>query len=124
MGEFRVIVAGGRDFVDYALLKKRLDAALINKVAQGIVVVSGKARGADSLGEKYARERGYDIAEFPADWDTHGKAAGHIRNRQMAENADALVAFWDGKSRGTKNMIETAKKLELAVIVVRTDVPK
>jgi hypothetical protein len=56
---------------------------------------------------------------FPADWKTHGKAAGPIRNRQMAKNAEALIALWDGNSRGTKNMIETATKLGLKVYVKR-----
>ena len=55
------------------------------------------------------------VAYFPADWDKYGKAAGFIRNEQMAQNADALVVFWDGKSRGTKNMIELAAKYKLKV---------
>ena len=63
---------------------------------------------ADRLGERYARERGYQIQRFPADWDGDGSSAGPIRNAKMADNAHALIAFWDGHSRGTKNMIETA----------------
>ncbi|MEB5480951.1 DUF2493 domain-containing protein [Shouchella clausii] len=116
---FKVIVAGSRDFNDYMLLKRKLDAALRNRASEGIEIVSGKARGADTLGEQYAKERGYAIKEFPADWETHGKAAGHIRNRLMAEYADALVAFWDGKSRGTENMIENAKKKGLQIREIR-----
>ena len=106
---FRVIVAGGRDFSDYEYLRSSLDFLLQN-VTGPIVIVSGTARGADKLGEQYAAERGYAVLRFPADWDRFGKAAGYIRNEQMAKNADALVAFWDGKSKGTLNMIDVANK--------------
>lgn len=113
---FRVIVAGGRDFDDYDYLKSSLDHLLQNVEAQ-IVIVSGTAHGADILGEKYAQEKGYEIRRFPADWDSFGKSAGYIRNEQMAQNADALVAFWDGQSRGTKHMIDLAHKYRLLVRV-------
>ncbi|MEI2356110.1 DUF2493 domain-containing protein [Mesobacillus zeae] len=115
---FRVIVAGGREFNDYELLKRKLDGALVNKVSEGITIVSGAARGADKLGEQYAKERGYTIDSHPADWDKFGKSAGYIRNKEMAENADALLAFWDGKSRGTKHMIDLAQKQGIKVHVV------
>ncbi|MCP6682939.1 DUF2493 domain-containing protein [Bacillus nakamurai] len=114
----KVVVAGGRDFNDYDLLRCKLDSALRNRQNEKIVIVSGKARGADSLGERYARERGYEISEHPADWDKFGKAAGYIRNKEMAEEADALMAFWDGKSRGTKHMIDLAKKNGLKIAIV------
>lgn len=116
--EFRVIVAGSRDFTDYELLKRKLDVILANKSPKDITIVSGTARGADQLGERYATERGYNIARFPADWDTFGKSAGHRRNAQMADNADALIAFWDGKSRGTGGMIDIAKKRDLLIRIV------
>lgn len=115
---FKVVVAGTRDFTDYSLLKRRLDVALCNKVNEGITIVSGAARGADKLGEKYATEKGYEINSHPADWDQYGKRAGYIRNEEMAKSADALVAFWDGKSRGTQHMINLAKKHGLLVLVV------
>ncbi len=115
---FRVIVAGGRDFSDYVLLKQTMDILLSN-IKEDITVVCGKARGADTLGEQYAKERGYAVAYFPADWDKYGKAAGFIRNEQMAQNADALVAFWDGRSRGTRNMIELARQYNLKVRIKR-----
>ena len=116
---FRVIIAGTRDFSDYQLLRKKCDAILSRKQDSSIVIVSGTARGADRLGERYARERGYKIERFPADWDNDGHAAGPIRNAKMADNADALIAFWDGQSRGTKNMIDTAKAKGLAVRVIK-----
>lgn len=115
---FRCIVAGGREFNNYSLLKTKMDFALQNKVSEGITIVSGAARGADKLGERYAQERGYKIDSHPAKWDEFGKSAGYIRNKEMAQNADALVAFWDGKSRGTKHMIDLAKQYGLKVIVI------
>lgn len=115
---FRVIVAGSRSFNDYTALQMACDKLLAKKKqTHNIVIISGTARGADSLGEKYAFERGYAIERFPADWLQYGKAAGPIRNRQMAENADALIAFWDGYSTGTRNMIMEAKKKGIAVRV-------
>lgn len=116
---FKVIVAGGREFNNYALLRTRLDQALRNRKNDEILIVSGKARGADALGERYAKERGYAVSEHPADWDNYGKSAGYIRNKEMAEEADALMAFWDGKSRGTMHMINLAKEKGLKTLVVR-----
>ena len=118
--EFRVIIAGGRDFQDYQLLRSTMDALLRNKLRkEKIVVICGMAKGADMLGARYAKERGYHVRYFPAEWDKLGKRAGIVRNEQMAQNADALVAFWDGSSHGTKNMIETAERYNLAVRVKR-----
>lgn len=117
--DFKVIIAGTRDFVDYELLKEKCDAILQNRRDDcNIVVVSGTARGADRLGERYARERGYRIERYPADWDCDGNSAGPIRNAKMADNAHALIAFWDGRSRGTMNMIDTAKAKGLMVRTV------
>ena len=114
--EFRIIIAGCRDFHDYPLLRKTMDKLLQNKLRkEKIVIICGMAKGADMLGARYAQERGYYIRYFPADWDKYGKRAGPIRNEEMAKNADALVAFWDGESSGTKNMIEIAKQYNLAV---------
>jgi hypothetical protein len=115
---FRVIVAGGREFSNYALLRDKLDYALRNRLNEGVTIVSGAARGADQLGERYAKERGYNIDSHPANWDEFGKSAGYIRNKEMAQSADALMAFWDGKSRGTKHMIDLAKQHGLKVIVI------
>lgn len=116
---FRVIVAGGRDFENYGLLRDKLDKYL-NKVAQTheVVIVSGAARGADRLAETYAAERDYHLWRCPANWDEYGKRAGYIRNVFMSRQADAVVAFWDGKSRGTAHMIDTAKKNNLKLRVV------
>ena len=119
---FRVIIAGGRDFKDYDRLKDACDKILANKLAEGITVISGTARGADSLGERYAQERGFSLIRMPAEWDRYGKAAGYKRNEAMAQTAGAgggLIAFWDGKSRGTGHMIDLAKQYGLAVRIVQ-----
>lgn len=109
----RIIIAGSRDFTDYRRAKEKLDE--IVPAYSDAEIICGGCRGADALGERYAKENGIPIVYFPADWDKHGRAAGPIRNREMAEYAgnDAhgvLVAFWDGHSRGTMNMITTAAK--------------
>ena len=117
---FRVIIAGTRTFTDYTLLQRECNHLLSEKQrTHNIVVVSGTARGADTLGERYARERGFQLRRFPADWDKYGKKAGMLRNYRMADNADALIAFWDGTSRGTANMIDIARKKNLPVRVIR-----
>lgn len=113
---FKVIIAGGRDFNNYELLKEKVDFLLQNKGE--IEIVSGAARGADKLGERYAKEKGYPINSHPANWDLYGKSAGYIRNKEMAKYANALIAFWDGKSKGTNHMINLAKECGIFVRVV------
>lgn len=116
---FKVIIAGGRDFYKYDLLNlKCRELLLTNYKISDIEIVSGKARGADKLGEQFAEQYGIQVKEFPADWKRYGNAAGPIRNREMANYADALIAFWDGRSTGTRNMIETARELGLKVRIV------
>lgn len=117
---FRVIVAGSRSIQNESLVFQKLDTLLAEKLRAGetVQIISGTARGIDQIGEAYAAARGLSCRRFPADWDTYGKRAGYLRNCQMAENADALVAFWDGTSPGTKHMIEAAKDRGLAVRVV------
>ena len=119
ISKYKVIIAGCRDFADYELLKEKCDFYLQNKEKEDIVIVSGHASGADALGERYAQERGLQLETYPADWKVHGRAAGSIRNAKMASVAHTLIAFWNGKSRGTKNMIDTATKRGLKVSVVR-----
>lgn len=114
---FRLIVAGGRLFNDYELLKMSLDKLLANKT--NIIIISGVAKGADSLGEQYAKEKGYPIEQFPADWNTFGKSAGYKRNVQMSEVADALCAFWDGISTGTNHMINIMNSANKPVRIIR-----
>ena len=110
---FKVIVAGsrtaGQDVDAYLLLESKLNILLKRKsITHDIVIVSGTANGADKMGEHYATVYNYKVERYPADWNRFGKRAGYIRNETMAQNADALVALWDGESRGTKHMIDIA----------------
>lgn len=120
----RIIVAGGRDFDDYKLLRNTLNWYLASPksvdevVWEQVTIVSGCANGADTLGLKYAKEFKHRIKRFPADWDTYGKSAGPLRNAEMGKYADELVAFWDGKSRGTKDMIDRMLRRKKKVCVV------
>lgn len=113
---FKVIIAGGRDFNDYTLLKRKCDKLL--QYHKDIQIISGKARGADTLGEKYAKDKCLPTILFPANWDKYGKSAGYIRNSEMADYSDALIAFWDGKSKGTQHMIDLARTKGLNVRVI------
>ena len=118
----RVIVAGGVHFNDYETLKNTLDDHISNSSKEEIEIVSGHAKGADSLGERYAKEHGIKCIVFPADWKKYGRAAGPIRNKQMLEYAmkqqASLIAFWNGESKGTKNMISIAEKAGIEVKIV------
>lgn len=116
----KVIVAGGRDFKDYDLLKSTLDS-FQQEYGNITEVVSGGARGSDKLGEQYANENNIPIKRFVPDWNGLGKKAGFVRNRQMGDYAKEhngiLVAFWDKQSRGTKGMIDYATKIGLKSVV-------
>ena len=117
---YKIIIAGGRDFMDYNLLKEKTNKILQEKkVTHKIVIISGCARGADTLGLRYASENAFDVEEYPANWDKYGKKAGYMRNVEMAENADALIAFWDGKSKGTKHMIDIATERNLPTRIIK-----
>jgi hypothetical protein len=114
---YKVIIAGSRAFVDYSLVREKCDYYLQNK--DGITIISGGARGADALGERYAKENDHALEIFPADWDALGRAAGHIRNKQMAKNADALILFWNGTSPGSKSMLRYAQQYGLDIREVK-----
>ena len=117
---FRVIIAGSRGFSDFPGLCAYCDMVLSRKAQKGqIVVISGHCDGADLMGEQYARIKGYAVEVHLADWTRYGRAAGPRRNKEMALCADALIAFWDGQSRGTKNMIDEARAAVLPVRVYR-----
>ena len=114
MRDMRLIIAGGRDYIF-----KKKDFDKIAKIEGITEVVSGCARGADSCGEEWAIQNGISIKKFPADWDTHGLKAGHIRNGQMAEYAEAVVLLPGGK--GTDNMFKQAKQKGLTIFDLRED---
>lgn len=109
----KIIIAGGRDFDDYDLLCRKADKILSQQ--QEVEIVSGGAEGADKLGELYAEERGYPVKRFIPDWSGLGKKAGYVRNEDMAIYADALIAFWNKTSKGTRHMIDTANLFKLRI---------
>jgi hypothetical protein len=114
----RTIIAGSREITDPELLLKALEKHP-HPVTE---VVCGTAPGVDTLGEDWAKVNNIPVKYFKPDWDTHGKAAGPIRNRQMAEYGEALIAIWNGDSPGTKNMIEEAQKRKLHVTLFHISV--
>lgn len=133
MKEFRCIIAGGRDFNDHDLCMEKCKKILTNK--ENVVIISGTANGADLLGENFATCQGYDLERYPANWDDldvipcvvkytkkgkpYNALAGHNRNQIMSIIADALILFWDGKSTGSKDMLNRMRKLNKPVRIVR-----
>ena len=133
-GYMRLIIAGGRDYKDYPKLVAEVTNIINNlnltpEQNASIEIVSGaqeskdkktgQSWGADYLGEKFAREVGYPTRRFPANWDKYGLKAGPVRNREMAQHGDILIAFHDGVSRGTKNMIDNMRKLNKDVYIIK-----
>lgn len=116
--EYKLVVFGGRDFTDSQLMSDLLfDYA--NEMGDDIVVsiISGMARGADLLAHKFAIKQQVVCYEMPADWDGLGKRAGFVRNEEMVNLCDGGMGFWDGKSRGTKHMIDTLINLGKSIVV-------
>ena len=127
--KFIVIIAGGRQFYDFDLLVEKCDKFFNSvRLTHDIIIRSGGAKGADSLGEDYAKLRGYEVQSFIPNWRPNGiydGGAGHKRNREMADGnnefnskANGLIAFWDSKSKGTSGMIDYAKRKGLSVRIV------
>lgn len=131
----RIIIAGSRTFTDKSLLYRVCDEQ-IAEIAKSdenatVQIISGGARGADKLAEMYARDRQFSNIVLPAQWNKYGKRAGMLRNGDMARMASkkdgkgVLIAFWDGQSRGTKNMIfRSNENNNIKVVVFRTDLNK
>jgi hypothetical protein len=121
----RIIIAGGREFNNYDYLRDKVSDFILMELPQElwsqVEIVSGGANGADALGERYARDADCKLTRFPADWKTHGKKAGILRNHEMGDYADILLAFWNGSSTGTKDMIDYATKKGLLVEVFMYD---
>lgn len=114
----RVVIAGCRNYHNYEEAKTFIDLCLCEtKMKYTIIILSGASSGADALGERYALENGFAIEKYPANWEKYGKKAGPLRNKQMADVCDLLICFWDGISKGTKSMIDYAKKYEKNVII-------
>jgi hypothetical protein len=111
----RTIIAGSREGVTYEDVIQAVE--LCGWLPS--TVICGGARGADALGEAWAESKNVPIEYFPADWNRYGRSAGPIRNSLMAQQSEALIAVWDGFSRGTKNMIELAAKHNLRIYIHR-----
>lgn len=122
--EIRVIIAGSRHVTDYQALKNAMNRIFRERDTRNLTVISGTASGADQLGEAFAKRNHLKLCRFPANWKAYGRAAGPMRNEEMARFAVSdgctgiLVALWDGKSPGTRNMISTARKYGLEVHVI------
>lgn len=123
----KLIIAGSRHFdwkdvYDKIVTECRVESSPnFSDLIQAEEIVSGTASGVDEAGEYYSEFYDIKLKKFPADWGTHGKAAGPIRNKQMAEYADALLLIWDGKSRGSANMkqeMESLGKKVYEIVVV------
>ncbi len=107
----RVVIAGCRNYNNYDEAKEYIDFCIQNlRKEHTLIFLSGGCKGADNLGERYAKENGFKIEYYPAHWEKHGKSAGPIRNLKMAQICDFVICFWDGKSKGTKSMIEYSKR--------------
>jgi hypothetical protein len=128
----RIIIAGSRNFNDFNVLDREVLSIIKELHDKGystkrekVIIVSGNARGADKLGEEFARRYNLSIASYPANWDLYGKSAGYRRNEEMAiyakqdKEVGVLIAFWDGISKGTKHMIDLANKHGLKVYIVK-----
>ncbi len=116
--EFKLIVAGGRDFSDKELCREKIHELKHILSNYKLSIVSGMARGADRLAWEIAKEDGIQVHEYYADWDGYGPDAGYRRNEVMAGNSNGLLAFWDGTSKGTRNMIRVMQFLQKPVSVV------
>jgi CRISPR/Cas system CSM-associated protein Csm4 (group 5 of RAMP superfamily) len=123
ISNLNILIAGGRDFDDYALLKSFIKDIIKEIDYDTITIISGMARGADMLGVRFAEENNYQLKKFPAQWNKYGKMAGFIRNKQMLnylvneKDECIVIAFWDGKSKGTGHTIETAKEMNIQCFV-------
>lgn len=106
-----IAIVGSRKFTDYEFLKSEIEKFISEKSLDDVVIVSGGAKGADSLAEKFADENEYETLIFLPEWEKFGRDACHLRNTQIIENADVVFAFWDGISTGTKDSIDKAEKL-------------
>ena len=119
----KIIVAGSRTFNDYQIVREHLDDYFANEQLcfNDIEIVCGNCRGADKLGEKYAKEHGIKIRYFIPNWGKHGKAAGPIRNSEMAEYSKDngfLFLFWDGASSGSRSMLTEATKRRIPYKII------
>lgn len=115
--QLSVAIIGSRSVTDKNFVYSKLDKIFLNRKPD--LVVSGGAKGPDTLGVSWARENGVEVKEFIPDWERYGRAAGFKRNTQIVESANLVIAFWDGASRGTKDSIDKARKLNKRVEIIK-----
>ena len=115
----KLAIIGSRSFNDVAFISSELDKLL--KLSNLDLIISGGARGADSIGVEWARSKGIPCKVHLPDWNKYGKGAGFVRNELIINDCDAVIAFWDGKSRGTLYSIDLAKKKGKKVIIIKKD---
>jgi len=115
----KIIIAGGRDYTDVSAMEVGFLKHFNKYRNDQVEIVSGMARGADSVGVELAMKYDLVVHEYPALWHMYGRSAGYKRNVHMAENATHLLAFWDGMSKGTEHMINIAKRMGLKTIIVK-----
>lgn len=112
----KLAIIGSRNFNDYSLLKEE-----VSNIQNVSVIISGGAKGADQLAEQLGKELNIPLEIYHPDWAQFGRAAGPIRNTDIIKNSDMVLAFWDGKSRGTFDGIKKAKKFNKQLKVIKTD---
>ena len=105
---YKIAIGGCRNFNNYNVFKEFVNEC-ISSFKGEIIIISGKCRGVDCMAERYAAEKSLGLELFPAEWKKYGRSAGPIRNKVMVQRADIVIAFWDGKSKGTKSLINNAK---------------
>jgi uncharacterized phage-like protein YoqJ len=124
----KIAVVGGRDFEDYNKMQRVIESYFDDNIElwdrKNVIFVSGGAKGADSLMEKFAKKFDYNTLIFKPDWNLYGKSAGFVRNRKIIQNSDVVFAFWDGKSKGTKNSIDIAKELGKGLYIIKYSIEK
>lgn len=113
----KILICGSRDINDPALVSRAVSQSGMTPTQ----IISGGARGVDRLAKEFAASRGIEFTEYLADWDRYGKRAGFMRNCVMVGTADAVIAIWDGKSRGTKHSISYATSQGKRVFILTTE---
>ena len=106
---YKIMVCGSRTISDKKLIFSKLDDMLL--MHPNMILISGGAKGVDSIGEEWAKSHRIFVEQYKPDWEKYGRGAGIVRNKIMVENSDFVIIFWDGVSKGTKSDIDFCKKL-------------